>query len=73
VKNLKDIARHFEAMQKKLKAVTTGKVFSAVNKPVREIDELAHHRGIAADSSAMKELDAALAEADSAESDDDED
>jgi hypothetical protein len=48
-------------------------VFSAVNKPVREIDELAHHRGIAADSSAMKELDAALAEADSAESDDDED
>jgi hypothetical protein len=60
-------------MQKKLKAVTTGKVFSAVNKPVREIDELAHHRGIAADSSAMKELDAALAEADSAESDDDED
>jgi len=73
VKNLKDIARHFDAMQKKLKAVTTGRVFTSVNKPLREIDELAQHRGISADNTAMKELDAALAEADSAESDDDED
>ncbi|MFZ9518033.1 MAG: DNA recombination protein RmuC [Ilumatobacteraceae bacterium] len=73
VKNLKDIARHFETMQKKLKAVTTGKVFTSVNKPLREIDELAQSRGISADNSAMKELDAALAEADAAESDDDED
>lgn len=73
VKNLKDIARHFETMQKKLKAVTTGKVFTSVNKPLREIDELAQSRGISADNSAMKELDAALAEADAAESDNDED
>lgn len=72
VKNLKDIARHFDAMQKKLKAVTTGRVFTSVNKPLREIDELAQHRGISADNTAMKELDAALAEADSAEMDDDE-
>ena len=72
VKNLKDIAGHFEKMQKKLKAVTTGRVFSAVNKPVREIDELAHQRGISADSAALKELDAALAEAESADVDDDE-
>lgn len=71
VKNLKDIARHFETMQKKLKAVTTGKVFTSVNKPLREIDELAQSRGISADNSAMKELDAALAEADSAEDDSD--
>ena len=72
VKNLKDIARHFETMQKKLKAVTTGKVFTSVNKPLREIDELAQSRGISADNSAMQELDAALAEADAAEADDDE-
>lgn len=71
VKNLKDIARHFETMQKKLKAVTTGRVFTSVNKPLREIDELAQSRGISSDNSAMKELDAALAEADSAEDDSD--
>jgi hypothetical protein len=47
-------------------------VFTSVNKPLREIDELAQHRGISADNTAMKELDAALAEADSAEMDDDE-
>jgi len=72
VKNLKDIARHFESMQKKLKAVTTGRVFSVVNKPLREIEELAQNRGISSDNSALKELDAALAEADSAEGDTDE-
>jgi len=72
VKNLKDIARHFESMQKKLKAVTTGRVFSMVNKPLREIEELAQNRGISSDNSALKELDAALAEADSAEGDTDE-
>lgn len=71
VKNLKDISRHFEAMQKKLKAVTTGKVFSSVNKPLREIEELAKSRGISSDNSAMKELDAALAEADATEADED--
>ena len=71
VKNLKDISRHFEAMQKKLKAVTTGKVFSSVNKPLREIEELAQSRGISSDSSALKELDAALAEADATEADED--
>jgi DNA recombination protein RmuC len=63
VKNLKDIARHFETMQKKLKAVTTGRVFGAVNKPLRDIEELAQNRGISSDTAALKELDAALAEA----------
>lgn len=72
VKNLKEISGHFEKMQKKLKAVTTGKVFSSVNKPLREIEELAKSRGISSDNSAMQELDAALAEADAAEADDDE-
>ena len=71
VKNLKDISRHFEAMQKKLKAVTTGKVFSSVNKPLRDIEELAKSRGISSDNSAMRELDAALAEADATEADED--
>ena len=72
VKNLKEIAGHFEKMQKKLKAVTTGRVFSGVNKPLREIEDLAKSRGISSDNSAMQELDAALAEADAAEADDDE-
>ncbi|MBJ7504914.1 MAG: DNA recombination protein RmuC [Ilumatobacteraceae bacterium] len=72
VKNLKEISGHFEKMQKKLKAVTTGRVFSGVNKPLREIEELAKSRGISSDNSAMKELDAALAEADATEADDDE-
>ena len=73
VKNLKDISSHFTKMQTKLKAVTTGKVFSAVNKPLREIDELAQDRGISADNSALQELDAALAQADSTEDDSDDD
>lgn len=73
VKNLKEIARHFQKMQKKLKAVTTGKVFSSVNKPLREIDELAHSRGISSDNSALAELDAALAEADSTDDESDDD
>ena len=72
VKNLKEISGHFEKMQKKLKAVTTGRVFSGVNKPLREIEDLAKSRGISSDNSAMQELDAALAEADAAEADDDE-
>ena len=72
VKNLKEISGHFEKMQKKLKAVTTGRVFSGVNKPLREIEELAKSRGISSDNSAMQELDAALAEADATEADDDE-
>ncbi len=72
VKNLKEISGHFEKMQKKMKAVTTGKVFGSVNKPLREIEELAKNRGISSDNSAMQELDAALAEADAAEADDDE-
>jgi len=73
VKNLKDIARHLETMQKKLKAVTTGRVFGAVNKPLRDIEELAQNRGISSDTAALKELDAALAEADDADSSVDED
>ncbi len=71
VKNLKEISGHFEKMQKKLKAVTTGKVFSSVNRPLRDIEELAKSRGISSDNSAMKELDAALAEADATEADED--
>jgi len=73
VKNLKDIARHLETMQKKLKAVTTGRVFGAVNKPLRDIEELAQNRGISSDTAALKELDAALAEADDADGSVDED
>jgi hypothetical protein len=58
-------------MQRKMKAVTSGKVFAAVSKPLREIEEIAKKRGVVADDSAMAELDAALAEVE-AESEDEE-
>ena len=54
-----------------MKAVTSGKVFAAVSKPLREIEEIAKKRGVVADDSAMAELDAALAEVE-AESEDEE-
>lgn len=57
-------------MQKSLKAVTTGKVFGAVNKPLREIEELAMTHDINADETGLAELTQAIAEA---EGDDDDD
>lgn len=71
IRNLKEMAASFNNMQKKLKAVTTGKVFTAVSKPLREIEEIAKKRGVLADESAMAELDAAMAEVE-AESEDEE-
>lgn len=72
VKYLKDVAKHFDKIQKKLKAVTSGRVFGAVNKPIAEIEELARLRGIDAGSEGIAELNEAIAEAESAndESDD---
>lgn len=73
VKYLKDVAKHFDKIQKKLKAVTSGRVFGAVNKPIAEIEELARLRGIDAGNEGIAELNEAIAEAESAndESDDD--
>jgi DNA recombination protein RmuC len=72
VKYLKEVAKHFDKIQRKLKAVTSGRVFGAVNKPITEIEELARLRGIDAGSEGIAELNEAIAEAESAndESDD---
>lgn len=70
VKYLTKISKSFSAMQKSLKAVTTGKVFGAVNKPLREIEELAMTHDINADETGLAELTQAIAEA---EGDDDDD
>ena len=69
VKNLKTVAKSFENIQKKLKAATTGKIFTAVNKPLGEIEKLAEERGIGDDKTGLAELNEAIAEA---EGDDDE-
>ena len=71
VKNLKTIAKSFEKMQKLLKAATTGKVFTAVNKPLGEIEELAKERGIDADDTGLAELNNAIAETEGDDDDDD--
>ena len=70
VKYLKDISKAFESMQTKLKAITTGKVFGAVNKPLLEIGEIVKNRGVSSDDSVLKEIEAALA---ASEEDTDED
>ena len=69
VKNLKTVAKSFENIQKKLKAATTGKIFTAVNKPLGEIEKLAEERGIGDDKTGLAELNEAIAEV---EEDDDE-
>ena len=67
--NLKEIASSFRNMQKKLTAVTTGKVFTEVNKPLKEIEELAKEQGLDADDTGLTEVNNAIAE--SEEDDDD--
>ena len=69
VKNLKKVAKSFENIQKKLEAATTGKIFTAVNKPLGEIEKLAEERGIDDDKTGLAELNEAIAEV---EEDDDE-
>ena len=71
VKYLTKISKSFSAMQKSLKAVTTGKVFGAVNKPLREIEELAKIHDIDADETGLTELTQAIAEAEGDDNDDD--
>ena len=68
VRNLKEIASSFRNMQKKLTAVTTGKVFTEVNKPLKEIEELAKEQGLDADDTGLTEVNNAIAES---EEDDD--
>jgi DNA recombination protein RmuC len=62
VKYLKDVSKSFDKIQSRLKAVTVGRVFGAVNKPLTEIEELARVRGIDAGSEGLAELNEAIAE-----------
>lgn len=67
VKYLTEIHRHFDQMQKKLKAVTTGRVMSNLRKPIREIEDLAKARGVESSDETLKEVTAAFGELDKAE------
>jgi len=62
VKYLKAISKGFDSMQKKLKSVTTGKIFTAVSKPLAEIEELAKRHDINAAETGPAELTEAIAE-----------
>jgi DNA recombination protein RmuC len=76
VKNLTEIQSHFDKMQKKLKAVTTGKVMTSLRKPLNEIEDLAKKRQLEGDDDTLRELSQAIEDADvvddSIDDDDDE-
>ena len=71
-KYLKEIQRHFDQMQKKLKAVTTGRVASNLRKPLDRVEELTKERGIAGSDEDLKAITAAFEAVDD-ESDEDSD
>ena len=74
VKYLTDIHRHFDQMQKKLKAVTTGRVMSNLRKPILEVEALAKARQIEGGDETLKEIAEAFDQAESdLEASDDED
>ena len=60
VNNLNDIYKSFEKMQKKLKAVTTGRVFGTLRKSVEQVESLAQSKGIGGDTKALDEMVAAF-------------
>lgn len=64
VKYLADIHSHFEKMQSKLKAVTTGRVMTNLRKPIREIEDLAKAREVVGTDDTLREITAAFDEAD---------
>lgn len=72
VKYLTDISKHFDNIQKKLKAVTTGRVMSNLRKPIREIDELTKAQGVLASDETLLSVQAAFKEIEQAESELDE-
>ena len=67
VKYLTDISKHFDNIQKKLKAVTTGRVMSNLRKPIREIDELTKAQGVLASDETLLSVQAAFKEIEAAE------
>lgn len=55
-KYLVDIQKHFDKMQSKLKAVTTGRVMSSLRSPLDRVEALAKARGIEANDETLKEI-----------------
>ncbi|MEN9792429.1 MAG: hypothetical protein RL330_507 [Actinomycetota bacterium] len=64
VKYLTEIQAHFDKVQTKMKAVTTGRVMSNLRKPIREIEELAKARDAVGTDETLREITAAFDEAD---------
>ncbi|MFM7095726.1 MAG: DNA recombination protein RmuC, partial [Actinomycetota bacterium] len=74
VKYLSEIHRHFDQMQKKLKAVTTGRVMSNLRKPITEVEALAKARQVESGDETLREITAAFDQVESdLEATDDED
>jgi len=68
VKYLTDISKHFDNIQKKLKAVTTGRVMSNLRKPIHEIDALTKAQGVLGSDETLLSVQAAFKEIEAAES-----
>jgi DNA recombination protein RmuC len=62
VKYLTDIAKHFDQIQTKLKAVTTGRVMSNLRKPIHDIEALTKAQGIESSDEALLSVQAAFNE-----------
>lgn len=59
-KYLVDIQKHFDKMQDKLKAVTTGRVMSNLRVPLAKVEDLAKKREIEGSDETLKEITAAF-------------
>jgi DNA recombination protein RmuC len=66
VKKLVEIWKHFDKMQDKLRAVTTGRVMTAVQRPLVEIRQLAETRSIGVGDDVLGEITAAINETEGA-------
>jgi DNA recombination protein RmuC len=62
VKYLTDISRHFDQIQTKLKAVTTGRVMSNLRKPIHDIEALTKAQGIKSSDETLLSVQAAFNE-----------
>ena len=69
-KYLVDIQKHFDKMQDKLKAVTTGRVMSNLRVPLAKVEDLAKKREIEGSDETLKEITAAFESSDDVTDDD---
>jgi hypothetical protein len=59
---VKRLGKNFDLVQQRIKSITTGKIFTALEKTVLETREAASARGVDADRQAADEIDALIAE-----------